>query len=383
MGIMVDSCINIIKICEKPANKENIFVKNVEEKESETNEELLDENYRLELIKKEAKKCFPIPSDTKSLKNRATLIIQNKIDPWSVYKEIEEIGSGPYGLVKKVYLRKQPNIIRALKLISKEQLIEGMDNEKLLDEIIILKNLEHPNLVKIYDFFDDEKNYYIATDFYEEGDLLENVTKINWTNEDIFKSIMEQIFTALTFLHSKNVLHGDIRLANIMLQKITKSSNNKFNYDENIQNNTTLKSDILNGSVDYRIKLKNYGYSTIFKKNKEKKSSIIYSSPDIIDNLKDEKCDEWSCGVLMYFLLFGEPPFKGENEEIIFKKIKNDELKYPQLEYINKDCIDLIKKLLEKKISKRIKANDALNHPFFSESNENEEIEDNTSIKSN
>ena len=262
-------------------------------------------------------------------------------------------------------------------------LIEGIDNEKLLDEIIILKNIEHTNLVKIYDFFDDEKNYYIATDFYEEGDLLENITKINWTNENIFKSIMEQIFRALIFLHSKNVLHGDISLENIMLQKITKSSNNNFNYDEKIQNNTTFKSDTLNGPVDYRIKLKNFGYSKIFKKNKGKKSSIIYSSPDITDNLKDEKCDEWSCGVLMYFLLFGEPPFKGENEEIIFKKIKNDELKFPQLEYINKDCIDLIKKLLEKKISKRIKANDALDHPFFSDSNESEEIEDNTSIKSN
>jgi hypothetical protein len=78
-------------------------------------EELFDENILLELIKKEEKKCFPIPSDTNSLRNRATLIIQNKIGPWSVCKEIEEIGSGLYGLAKKVYLRKQPNIIRALK----------------------------------------------------------------------------------------------------------------------------------------------------------------------------------------------------------------------------------------------------------------------------
>ena len=90
MGLVVDSCINVIKICEKPANKENIFIKNEEEKQSETEEELLDDNIHLELIKIESKKCFSIPSDTKSLKNRDILIIQNKIDPWSVYKEIEE-----------------------------------------------------------------------------------------------------------------------------------------------------------------------------------------------------------------------------------------------------------------------------------------------------
>ena len=385
MGLIVDSCLNKLKICEnKDDDTDENFLKqkmfNFSNKENlESEDELLDEDIRLQIIQKETKNCFVIPRDTESLKKRATIISQNKIDPWSVYKEIEEIGSGVYGTVKKVYLRKHPDTIRALKIISKDILMEGIDSEKVLDEIIKLKNLEHENLGKIYDFYNDEKNYYIITDFFEQGDLLDKITTIDWTNQDIFKSIMKQIFEALSFLHSENVLHGDIKLENIMIYNIKKPEKSIFDIDEDTRNISKEKLESLNAKYDYTIKLIDFGFSNIFKKKKEIKSNIIYSSPEIINNLPDNKCDEWSCGVLMYFLLCGKPPFQGGNEEEIFKKIKKNECDFsqPQFNQINENCIDLIKKLLEHKISKRIKSEDALMHPFFTELNE----DDNSSIK--
>ena len=387
MGLIVDSCLNKLKICEnKDDDTDENFLEqkifNFYNKENlESEDELLDEDIRLQLIQKETKNCFVIPRDTESLKKRATIISQNKIDPWSVYKEIEEIGSGVYGTVKKVYLRKHPDTIRALKIISKDILMEGIDSEKVLDEIIKLKNLEHENLGKIYDFYNDEKNYYIITDFFDQGDLLDKITTIDWTNQDIFKSIMKQIFEALSFLHSENVLHGDIKLENIMIYDIKKTVKNTFDIDEDTRNISKEKLESLNAKYDCTIKLIDFGFSNIFKKKKEIKSNIIYSSPEIINNLPDNKCDEWSCGVLMYFLLCGKPPFQGGNEEEIFKKIKKNECDFsqPQFNQINENCIDLIKKLLEHKISKRIKSEDALMHPFFTELNE--EIDDNSSIK--
>ena len=385
MGLIVDSCLNKLKICEnKDDDTDENFLEqkmfNFYNKENlESEDELLDEDIRLQLIQKETKNCFVIPRDTESLKKRATIISQNKIDPWSVYKEIEEIGSGVYGTVKKVYLRKNPDTIRALKIISKDILMEGIDSEKVLDEIIKLKNLEHENLGKIYDFYNDEKNYYIITDFFDQGDLLDKITTIDWTNQDIFKSIMKQIFEALSFLHSENVLHGDIKLENIMIYNIKKPEKSIFDIDEDTRNISKEKLESLNAKYDCTIKLIDFGFSNIFKKKKEIKSNIIYSSPEIINNLPDNKCDEWSCGVLMYFLLCGKPPFQGGNEEEIFKKIKKNECDFsqPQFNQINENCIDLIKKLLEHKISKRIKSEDALMHPFFTELNE----DDNSSIK--
>jgi calcium-dependent protein kinase len=125
--------------------------------------------------------------------------------------------------------------------------------------------------------------------------------------------------------------------------------------------------------ANYEVKLIDFGCSKIFTKRGERKSGIIgttiYCSPEVIDDLYDEKCDEWSCGVLMYILLCGEPPFQGETEEEIFKKIKKCEYDFspPQFDNVSKNCKDLIQRLLQPKKQRRIKALDALKHPFFTE----------------
>ena len=95
--------------------------------------------------------------------------------------------------------------------------------------------------------------------------------------------------------------------------------------------------------------------------------TVYYCSPEIVNNKYDFECDEWACGIMMYILLVGEPPFQGESEEEIFLYVMKEEpdLNIKPLEHISDDCKDLIKKLLEKDSKKRIKANEALKHPFF------------------
>ena len=97
--------------------------------------------------------------------------------------------------------------------------------------------------------------------------------------------------------------------------------------------------------------------------------TTLYCSPEVVDDLYDEKSDEWSCGVLMYMLLCGEAPFHGESEEEIFEKIKKCEYSFNPVEFqeVSDNCKDLIRKLLEPKKKKRIKACEALRHPFFTE----------------
>ena len=399
MGNVVQSCVCKVNFCEKyeQDKTENNNVK--EDSDNDKEEEydnFADEDDNLGIIKKETKKCYSFPSDIANMTVKANRIVEHKkTNPWKVYKELQELGSGTYGVVKKVCLKTHPETIRALKIIRKDRLIQGVDNEKLLDEIIILKNLDHPNIMKLYEFFEDQDNYYMVSEYCDQGDLYGKITKLYCMNQIVVKFLMEQILNAVAYLHSKGVFHGDIKLENIMLYTTTKSVDQRFTiinkqitFDKKLQNeiDNSFKNDsvascpssksikIVNEMLNYEIKLIDFGCSKIFTKRGERKSGIIgtsiYCSPEVIDDLYDEKCDEWACGVLMYLLLCGEPPFNGETEEEIFEKVKKCQYDFspPEFKNVSENCKNLIKKLLEPKISRRIRAQDALKHPFFSES---------------
>ena len=385
-------------ICCNKYTSDQTVIKNDNENDKENNYDIFEEDSELGIVKKSSKNCFTFASDIQNMKIQSNLIVQLKTSPWSIYSEIQEIGSGSYGFVKKVYLKSNPETIRAIKIIPKKLLIEGVDSSKLLDEILILKNIDHPNIMKLYEFFEDNENCYMVSEFCDQGDLLQKLDKLNYMNEIVAKFLMEQIFNAIAYLHSRGVIHGDIKLENVMLYTTTKETpkqsftiiNKTLDKSQSLQKeieesfsneNEKLKTQpsnksiqMINNMLNYEIKLIDFGCSKIFTKRGERKSGIIgtssYCSPEVIDNLYDERCDEWSCGVLMYLLLCGEFPFEGETEEEVFKKVKKCEFDFspPHFRRISKNCKDLIKKLLEPKIQKRIKAIDALKHPFFTES---------------
>ena len=339
----------------------------------------------------DANKNIQIPGDIINMKVKINdLIMEHQTSPWIYYKELSTLGSGTYGTVKKVCLIKNPSTIRAMKVISKKNFIEGVDQSKLIDEIKILKKLDHPNIMKIYECFIDEENFYIISDFCDQGDLLGKIEKLGKMNEIVVKFLMEQIFNAVAYLHSKNVLHGDIKLENILLYTATSKNNGRrfttINLDINNmldlrrelnRSNTVTKrsKNYVNDMLNYEIKLIDFGCSKYFvnKHKKTKLSGIIgttlYCSPEVVDDLYDELSDEWSCGVLMYMLLSGEAPFQGESEEEIFENIKkcNYNFKSIQFKEVSFLCKNLIKRLLEPNKKKRIKASEALKHPFFTQ----------------
>ena len=234
-------------------------------------------------------------------------------------------------------------------------------------------------------------NIFIISEFFDQGDLLTKIEKLGTMNQIVVKFIMDQIFNAVAYLHSKGVLHGDIKCENVMLYTTTKKANERFTminknldmhksiekqlntyFNKGTKNQNTKR--VIDDMTNYEIKLIDFGCSKLFSKKKHKKISGIigtslYCSPEVVDDLYDEKCDEWSCGVLMYILLSGEPPFPGATEEEIFEKIKKCDYNFdsPKFKNVSDNCKDLIKKLLEPDIKKRIKASEALRHPFFTE----------------
>ena len=320
----------------------------------------------------------------------SNLIMKRYDNPWDNYVLIKELGQGTFGTVQKVMLKSR-RVYRAMKIINKSNVVEGVNDSEILNEINILKNLDHPNIMKIYEFYEDKDNYYIITEFFDQGDLFTKLLKIGYMNEVIVKFLMSQILNAVAYLHSKKVLHGDIKMENILLYttasgndqkrftvlssdiKKTKFKKNIDNYYKNHIENPMIKN-FFDDISNYEVKLIDFGCSKLFSKKTHKNLSGVigtsmYCSPEVIDNKYDEKSDEWACGVLMYILLSGTVPFKGETEEEIFSNIKKRNINFnkPEFKFVSNSAKNLISKLLEYYPEYRISASDALKHSFFTE----------------
>ena len=316
------------------------------------------------------------------------------------YLFIKNLGQGGYGKVIKA-THKKTGMIRAIKFIPKNNLKFGYTDEDIFREIEILRKLQHPNIMKLYEFYSDYEYYYLVNEYCSEGDLNDKMIKIENFDENIVKILMFQIFQAVYYLHNKNVIHGDLKLENIMIDNINTKTleekkinkfkknlsflssiktdlENSFNYEEelnNQQNSSKENNNLImqfNETKNFELKLIDFGASKIFTKYKrnfeDTVGTLYYCSPEVLKNNYDFKCDIWSCGVTMYILLTGDIPFKGNNEEEIMKSILNDKLDFEnniKLKNISDDAKDLIKKCFIYNSNKRISAKEALNHNFF------------------
>ena len=402
MGDILESCGSADNCCKNHSRQVSQPISvSVNTKENSSSEASGESASELENEEK-----VPLPNNILNMPVRTnSLVIKRSMNPLDFYEELETVGSGAFGLVKKVCLRSNPDTIRAMKIISKKYLLKGINDDNLSEEIYILKNLDHPNIMKIYEFYVDKKNFYIFSEFFDQGDLLTKIEKLGAMNQIVVKFIMDQIFNAVSYLHSKGVLHGDLKLENVMLYTTAKKVDQRFtminqkldmhksmerdlnNYFKKDSRNLKAKK-VVDDMTNYEIKLIDFGCSKLFSKKIHKKISGIigtdlYCSPEVIDNLYDEKCDEWSCGVIMYILLTGDAPFPGETEEEIFEKIKKCEYNFdsPKFKNVSENCKDLIRKLLEPNSINRISANEALRHPFFTETfNPNKALTENKDL---
>ena len=288
--------------------------------------------------------------------------IRKKICITNFYKQIGDyIGEGNYGRILKMKHLKTDEI-RACKVINKNRVQTGFSEDDIINEIEILKSVEHMNIIKIFEFFSDEQNYYIITEYCEKGDLFDNLDKLE-INEFLISVIIKQIFSAIKYLNFKNIFHGDLKLENILID-----NSKKIHYNH---------SDL----TYITIKLIDFGCSKIFQSNRkynEVIGTIYYSSPEVLNNNYNEKCDIWSIGVIMYLLISGKMPFQGNDLEAIKNNIldKNYKIDFDIPEIKGKysyESIDLMKKLLVYDPSKRICANEASSHIWFKNVNNSEQ----------
>ena len=194
------------------------------------------------------------------------VIIKKKGDPLEEYVILDKLGEGTYGVVYKVK-NKNNNAIRAMKKISKHWFGNLNDNE-VMKEIEILKNLNHPYIIKLYEYYVNDDYIFLINELSEEGDLQGKMRKIKIFPEFIVKIIMLQVFKALMYLNEKSIIHGDLKLENILVvcyenKEEEKKQKNKKNYDNDGFINA-IKNDIeiINNSIN-SVNTFNYKYKTI------------------------------------------------------------------------------------------------------------------------
>lgn len=290
------------------------------------------------------------------------------------YEIGERIGSGSFGTVFKVKHIKS-GIRRAMKVLKRSAIEDNMIEENFQVEISILISTDHPNIMKIFEYYTDNKNYFIIMELIQGRELYESVLKLRNFNESTVAHIMNQLLSALCYLHSKSIVHRDIKPENILVREYKKPSVKAPN-GLSMDGSQIKEPEQL---TYFHLVLIDFGNSNFYEKNTRLNSLVgtpYYISPEVLKENYDEKCDIWSCGILLHILLVGFPPFKGKTIKETFAKILKYEINYncDSWKEVSAEGLDLVKKMLQYEPKNRISALEALDHKFFQKFLEKEEL---------
>ena len=220
------------------------------------------------------------------------------------------------------------------------------NSSEILKQINILKTLDHPNIIKIYEFYSTEKYVYIINELCTGGELFNKIVEVKHFTESTACYIMRQLLSAVAYCHDKGVIHRDLKPENILIEN-SEEKDNEF----------------------FHIKIIDFGTCEILKKKKltEQIGTSFYIAPEVLKTGYNEKCDLWSCGVILYILLCGSPPFYGKSEKEIFQRILDGNINFKHKIWckISEEAKNLVTKLLQVDPTKRLSAREALEDIWF------------------
>ena len=255
----------------------------------------------------------------------------------SDFKILKTLGEGEFGKVKSAEEIKTGQKV-SIKILNKNK-IQGKENfNQIVREIKILKELNHPNLIKLYQIIEDNNNYYIVTEYASGGELFNLIVKNKHLTENDASIFFTQLIFALEFLKIKNISHRDIKPENILIR------NNK------------------------ELLLIDFGLSCQFNEGELINTpcgSPCYAAPEMLlgNNYNGLASDIWSCGIVLFTMVCGYLPYEEETNEKLYKKIYSTKLEIP--DRISSQCKDLLNKLLEVNPRKRPSLEEIKNHKFL------------------
>jgi len=209
-----------------------------------------------------------------------------------------------------------------------------------------MKAMDHPNIIKLYETFEDQRNFYFAMELCEGGDLFDFIIDHRSFSRGDVAIVMRQMLRAVFYMHNKGVVHRDLKPENFLLD--SKGPISK----------TTLK-------------IIDFGLSCCWaqgdKMMTDKVGSTSYVAPEVLAGSYGNEVDVWSCAVIMYILCCGRPPFDGKNNADIAKNVVRAVVTFKGREWSNvpSSAKDMINQMLVRDPRKRITAEQALSHPFL------------------
>ena len=270
--------------------------------------------------------------------NKESFVTIIEGDITQFYEVQKKIGEGAYGKIYKVR-NKQSGDIRAMKQITKAKIT---DMGKFQTEIKILSMLDHPNIVRLFEVIEDDKYYNLLEELCTGGELLTRAQSSQLKEKDIAR-IFNQIMSGVAYIHGMGIVHRDLKLENILFSSEDPMSPIKiidFGFGVFMGKGEEKQLKEKEGETD----LKKFG----FKRLKSKVGTLYYISPEIIKGNYDEKCDIWACGVILYILLAGYPPFSGNTDKEVYSQITNIKYDFDKERWKNysKYAKELIKNML-------------------------------------
>ncbi|XP_059137577.1 aurora kinase C [Peromyscus eremicus] len=244
------------------------------------------------------------------------------------------LGKGKFGNVYLARL-KENHFIVALKVLFKSQIEkEGLEHQ-LRREVEIQAHLQHPNILRLYNYFHDARRVYLILEYAPRGELYKELQRNQTLDEQRTATIIEELADALTYCHEKKVIHRDIKPENLLL------------------------------GFRGEVKIADFGWSvhTPSLRRKTMCGTLDYLPPEMIEGRTyNEKVDLWCIGVLCYELLVGNPPFESSTHSETYKRIVKVDLRFPHSVPVGAQ--DLISKLLRYHPSDRLDLDQILKHPW-------------------
>ncbi|CAN1252329.1 Serine/threonine-protein kinase Aurora-3 [Linum perenne] len=208
---------------------------------------------------------------------------------------------------------------------------------QLMREMEIQTTLKHPNVLRLYGWFDDDERIFLILEYAHGGELYGVMQKRGHLTEKEAATYIASLAYALAYCHGKDVIHRDIKPENLLLDH------------------------------EGRLKIADFGWSVQSRSKRHTMCGTLdYLAPELVENkAHDYTVDNWTLGVLCYEFLYGAPPFEAERQRDTFRRIMKVDLNFPPNPPTSEEAKDIISKLLVKDSSKRLSLQKIMEHPWI------------------
>lgn len=251
------------------------------------------------------------------------------------------LGEGVNGVVRKGTSRLSGAVL-AVKAVRKTRV---KNVEPFRQETEVMKIMDHPNIVKLFEVLEDKSHIYLVMEFCQGGELFDRIAKTGAVGEHDTADVMRQILRAVQYMHENNVVHRDLKPENFVFL-------NQLPVDQNL------------------LKLIDFGLAFHGAPNTvhtDLVGTLEYAAPQVLTRKYDRRCDLWSCGAIMYVLLSGRSPFAGKSEEEVMRKVRSGCVSYTgsRWDLVSLEAKDLVRSLLKRNPIQRLTAEQAIRHPWL------------------